>query len=196
MIFLDNYSLSDLRAAVDGGNDGFGGSWVWVILLFILLCGGWNGGGGNRQGEFGHYATAASQQEILFGQQFGQLNDRLTNIGNGICDSTFALNNTITTEGRNLSTQLAQCCCDNRFATDNLSAQMNQNTCDIVNAIHAEGESTRALIQTNEIQALRDKVSSLEMDNRMYGVVRYPMGYTYNAGPSPFCGCNSGCGNI
>ena len=196
MIFLDNYSLSDLRAAVDGGNDGFGGSWVWVILLFILLCGGWNGGWCNRQGEFGQYATAASQQEILFGQQFGQLNDRLTNIGNGICDSTFALNNTITTEGRNLSTQLAQCCCDNRLATANLSAQMNQNTCDIVNAIHAEGESTRALIQTNEIQALRDKVSSLEMDSRMCGVVRYPMGYTYNAGPSPFCGCNSCCGNI
>ena len=196
MIFLDNYSLSDLRAAVDGGNDGWsnGGAW-WIIILFLFV---FMGGGfwGNRQGEFGQYATAASQQEILFGQQFGQLNDRLTNIGNGICDSTFALNNTITTEGRNLSTQLAQCCCDNRLATANLSAQMNQNTCDIVNAIHAEGESTRALIQTNEIQALRDKVSSLEMDSRMCGVVRYPMGYTYNAGPSPFCGCNSGCGNI
>ena len=194
---MTEYSLSDLATATRGAdNDGFGGSWVWVILLFILLCGGWNGGLGNRQGEFGQYATAASQQEILFGQQFGQLNDRLTNIGNGICDSTFALNNTITAEGRNLSTQLAQCCCDNRLATANLSAQMNHNTCDIVNAIHAEGESTRALIQTNEIQALRDKVSSLEMDNRMCGVVRYPMGYTYNAGPSPFCGCNSGCGNI
>ena len=194
---MTEYSLSDLATATRGAdNDGFGGSWVWVILLFILLCGGWNGGLGNHQGEFGQYATAASQQEILFGQQFGQLNDRLTNIGNGICDSTFALNNTITTEGRNLSTQLAQCCCDNRLATANLSAQMNQNTCDIVNAIHAEGESTRALIQTNEIQALRDKVSSLEMDSRMCGVVRYPMGYTYNAGPSPFCGCNSCCGNI
>ena len=196
MIFLDNYSLSDLRAAVDGGNDGWGngGAW-WIIILFLFV---FMGGGfwGNRQGEFGQYATAASQQEILFGQQFGQLNDRLTNIGNGICDSTFALNNTITTEGRNLSTQLAQCGCDNRLATANLSAQMNQNTCDIVNAIHAEGESTRALIQTNEIQALRDKVSSLEMDNRMCGVVRYPMGYTYNAGPSPFFGCNSCCGNI
>lgn len=196
MIFLDNYSLSDLRAAVDGGNDGWGngGAW-WIIILFLFV---FMGGGfwGNRQGEFGQYATAASQQEILFGQQFGQLNDRLNNIGNGICDSTFALNNAITTEGRNLSTQLAQCCCDNRLATANLSAQMNQNTCDIVNAIHAEGESTRALIQTNEIQSLRDKVSSLEMDSRMCGVVRYPMGYTYNAGPSPFCGCNSGCGNI
>lgn len=196
MIFLDNYSLSDLRAAVDGGNDGWGngGAW-WIIILFLFV---FMGGGfwGNRQGEFGQYATAASQQEILFGQQFGQLNDRLNNIGNGICDSTFALNNAIATEGRNLSAQLAQCCCDNRLATANLSAQMNQNTCDIVNAIHAEGESTRALIQTNEIQALRDKVSSLEMDNRMYGVVRYPNGYTYTAGPSPFCGCNSGCGNI
>lgn len=196
MIFLDNYSLSDLRAAVDGGNDGWGngGAW-WIIILFLFV---FMGGGfwGNRQGEFGQYATAASQQEILFGQQFGQLNDRLNNIGNGICDSTFALNNAITTEGRNLSAQLAQCCCDNRLATANLSAQMNQNTCDIVNAIHAEGESTRALIQTNEIQSLRDKVSSLEMDSRMCGVVRYPMGYTYNAGPSPFCGCNSGCGNI
>ena len=48
---------------------------------------------------------------------------------------------------------------------------------------------------TSEIQSLRDKVSALEMDNRMYGVVRYPMGYTYSAGASPFC---SGCcnGNI
>lgn len=196
MIFLDNYSLSDLRAAVDGGNDGWGNGgawWIIILFLFVFMSGGFLG---NRQGEFGQYATAASQQEILFGQQFGQLNERLNNIGNGICDSTFALNNAITTEGRNLSAQLAQCCCDNRLATANLSAQMNQNTCDIVNAIHAEGESTRALIQTNEIQSLRDKVSSLEMDSRMCGVVRYPMGYTYNAGPSPFCGCNSGCVNI
>ena len=192
---MDNYSLSDLRAAVDGGNDGWGGGgawWIIILFLFVFMGGGW---GMNRQGEFGQYATAASQQEILFGQQFGQLNDRLTSIGNGICDSTFALNNAITGEGRNLSTQLAQCCCDNRLATANLSAQMNQNTCDIATAIHAEGEATRALIQTNEIQALRDKVSSLEMDSRMCGVVRYPMGYTYNAGPSPFCGCNSGCCN-
>ena len=73
------------------------------------------------------------------------------------------------------------------------SAQMNQNTCDITTAIHAEAEATRSLIQANEMQALRDKVSSLEMDNRMYGVVRYPNGYTYNAGNSPFCGNNCGC---
>ena len=81
---MDNYSLSDLRAAVDGGNDNWGGGawWIIILFLFVFMGGGW---GMNRQGEFGQYATASSQQEILFGQQFGQLNDRLTNVGNGIC---------------------------------------------------------------------------------------------------------------
>lgn len=195
MIFTDSYSLSDLAAVTNKDDNAFGGNgawWIIILFLFVFMGGGF--GGFNRQGEYGQYATAASQQEILFGQQFGQLNDRLNNIGNGICDSTFALNNSITTEGRNIQSQLAQCCCDNRLATANLSAQMNQNTCDITTAIHAEGEATRALIQTNEIQALRDKVSSLEMDNRMCGIVRYPTSYTYTAGQSPFCGCNNGCG--
>ena len=57
--------------------------------------------------------------------------------------------------------------------------------------MHAENEATRALIQANEMQTLRDKVNSLEADNRMIGVVRYPMTYAYSAGPSPFCGCNT-----
>ena len=100
--------------------------------------------------------------------------------------------------GNSIQSQLASCCCEQRLATANLSAQMDRQTCDITTAIHAEGEATRAMMQANEMQALRDKVASLEMDNRMCGVVRYPSGYTYNAGSSPFCGCNSGCcnGNI
>lgn len=187
------FSLADVKAVTDRDGDGWGsGSWIWVVIIFLFAF--MNGGMWNRNGDYGQYATAASQQEILYGQQFGQLNDRLTNIGNGICDSTFALNNAITNEGRAMQTQLANCCCENRLGIANLSAQMNQNTCDVVTAIHAEGEATRQLIQTNEIQSLRDKVSALEMDNRFYGVVRYPNGYTYNAGNSPFCGCNNGCG--
>lgn len=170
------------------------------------------GGGfwGNRQGEFGQYATAASQQEILFGQQFGQLNDRIANLGNGVCNLGYEmqgnigqlgkevalgqsnLNQTVMQTGNNIQQQIASCCCENRLATANLSAQMDRQTCDITNAIRAEGEQTRALMQANEIQQLRDKVNALQMDNRMYGVVRYPNGYTYTAGPSPFCGCG-GC---
>ena len=203
---MDNgYSLSDLRAATGDGN-GFGNGAWWIIILFLFLMGnGWN-----RQGEFGQYATAASQQEILFGQQFGQLNDRISNLGNGICNLGYEmqgnigqlgkevalgqsnLNQTVMQTGNNIQSQLAQCCCENRLATANLSAQMDRQTCDITTAIHAEGEATRAMMQANEIQQLRDKVNALQMDNRMYGVVRYPNGYTYTAGPSPFCGCG-GC---
>ena len=211
---MDNYSLSDL-AAVSKDNDGWGGGgawWIIILFLFVFMGGGW--GGFNRQGEFGQYATAASQQEILFGQHFGQLNDRITNVGNGLCTLGYEMqgnigqlgrevalaqagtNTAIMQTGNSIQGQIAQCCCDNRLATANLSAQMDRQTCDITTAIHAEGEATRALMQANELQALRDKVASLEMDNRMCGVVRYPNGLTYSAGSSPFCGCNSGCGNI
>lgn len=192
---MENYSLSDLAAVTrEGSENTFGGNgawWIIILFLFVFMGGGFFG---NRQGEFGQYATAASQQEILFGQQFNQLNERLTNIGNGICDSTFAINNSLVSEGRAMQTQLSDYYCKNQLAAANLAAQMNQNTCDIAAAIHADGEATRQLIQTNEIQSLRDKVSALEMDNRMYGVVRYPNGYTYSAGASPFCGGGC-CGN-
>ena len=198
---MENYSLSDLAAVTKDadGMAGHGAGWIIILFLFVIMGGGWNGF--NRQSDFGQYATAASQQEILFGQQFGQLNDRLTNIGNGICNLGYEmqgdfgqLTQTVMSTGNSIQSQLAQCCCENRLATANLSAQIDRQTCDITTAIHAEGEQTRAMMQANEIQQLRDKVNSLEADNRMYGVVRYPNGYTYTAGPSPFCGCNSGCG--
>lgn len=208
---MDNFSLSDIAAVTRGvDNDGhFGGNgawWIIILFLFVFMGGSF---GFNRQGEFGQFATAASQQEILFGQQFGQLNDRLTSIGNGICSLGYDMqgnicnlgkemalaqngtNMTIMQTGNSIQAQLANCCCENRLATANLAAQMDRQTCDITTAIHAEGEATRKLIQENEIQALRGRVASLEMDNRMCGVVRYPNGYTYNAGPSPFCGCHN-----
>ena len=86
---MDNMSLSDIAAVTRGtnDNDGWGGNgawWIIILFLFALMGGGLNGW--NRQGEYGQYATAASQQEILYGQQFGQINDRLTNLGNGVCN--------------------------------------------------------------------------------------------------------------
>lgn len=209
---MDNMSLSDIAAVTRGtnDNDGWGGNgawWIIILFLFALMGGGLNGW--NRQGEYGQYATAASQQEILYGQQFGQLNDRLTNLGNGVCNLGYEmqgglgqlgkevalgqsnLQQTIMGTGNGIQQQIASCCCENRLATANLSAQMDRQTCDITTAIHSEGEQTRALMQANTIQQLRDKVSALELAGQMTGVVRYPTGYAYNAGPSPFCG--GGC---
>ena len=198
---MDTVSLSDI-AAVTRGNDndgwGNGGAW-WIIILFLFV---FMGGGfwGNRNGDYGQYATAATQQEILFGQQFSQFNDRLTNLGNGICSLGYDMqgnigqlgkemalaqngtNMTIMQNANSIQAQLAQCCCDTQRAIDGVNAN--------IEAKFAALEKS-ALEQRIAEQSAR--IASLEMDNRMYGVVRYPNGYTYNAGASPFCGCNSGC---
>ena len=198
---MDNYSLSDL-AAVTKDADGWGrGAW-WIIILFLLVFMGGGGGWGNRQGELGTYATDASPQEILFGQQFGRIDDRLTNIGNGICNLGYEMQGNIGQLGKEMAlaqngtnmaimqsangiqAQLAECCCTTQRAIDGVNANME--------AKFAALEKSQLEQRIAEQSA---RIASLEMDNRMCGVVRYPNGYTYNAGPSPFCAC--GCnGNI
>ena len=213
---MDNMSLSDI-AAVTRGNDndgwGQGGAW-WIIILFLFVLMGGNGLWGNRNGDYGQYATAATQQEILFNQHFNQLNDRLTNIGNGICNLGYEMqgnigqlgkevalaqagtNTTILQTGNSIQAQLAQCCCDNRLATANLAAQMDKQTCAINSNIDAKFAELQKQQYEQTIAAQNQRISQLELASQMYGVVKYPNGYSYNAGPSPFCGCNNGCGNI
>lgn len=195
-------SLSDIAAVTRGTNEenGWGSGWFLIVVLFLFMF-GFGGNGWNRQGEFGQFATAASQQEILFGQQFGQLNDRLTNIGNGICSLGYEMqggigqlgkemalaqngtNMTIMQTSNSIQSQMAQCCCDTQRAIDGVNAN--------IEAKFAALEKSQLEQRIAEQSA---RIASLEMDNRMYGVVRYPNGYTYNAGNSPFCGCNSCCG--
>lgn len=195
-------SLSDIAAVTRGTNEenGWGSGWFLIVVLFLFMF-GFGGNGWNRQGEFGQFATAASQQEILFGQQFGQINDRLTNIGNGICNLGYEMqggigqlgkemalaqngtNMTIMQTGNSIQSQMAQCCCDTKQAIDGVNAN--------IEAKFAALEKSQLEQRIAEQSA---RIASLEMDNRMYGVVRYPNGYTYNAGNSPFCGYNSCCG--
>lgn len=60
--------------------------------------------------------------------------------------------------------------------------------------IIAENQKTRDMIQQNKIEALQGRISQLELQQATSNVVRYPSGFTYNAGSSPFCngGCNCG----
>lgn len=97
-------SLSDIAAVTRGTNEenGWGSGWFLIVVLFLFMF-GFGGNGWNRKGEFGQFATAASQQEILFGQQFGQLNDRLTNIGNGICNLGYEMQGGIGQLGKEMA---------------------------------------------------------------------------------------------
>ena len=185
-----NYSLADIAAATGEDRED---NWMWIIILFLFLF-GFGGNGINRPND-------ATTQEILFGQQFQGLDQKIDRIGNGICDSTFALNNSITSEGRALQNQLATCCCDTNRNIDAVRHENAQNTCAITTAIHSEGEQTRALITANEVQALRDKVQELSLAQSQCAQNAYltqalrPFPVPAYTVSNPYCGCGAGCNN-
>lgn len=202
---MENYSLSDI-AAISGNKDGGmfgagnGGMWIFALLILLLIGGGgFFGNRGNHPGDYGQYATAAAQQEILFGQQFGQVNDRLTNLGNGICTLGYDMQGNICRLGKEvalgqaginqqimggnyqLAQQLADCCCKTQRGLD---------------AVNANLDAKFAALEKSQLE---QRIAQLEQANnhlyiaqQMGDVVRYPTTYAYSAGSNPFCG---GCGN-
>lgn len=150
---------------------GMDNSW-WLIILFVLLFGG--NGFGMRQGDFSQFATNASQNEILLGQKFDNTNSLIQQVANGLCSSTYALNNTIQAEGRGLQTQM---CSD--------TASINATT------VNQTQKILDALAQ-NKIDTLQAQVSTLSnqlaIQNATCGVPKVSP-YMYNISPS-CCGCN------
>lgn len=176
---MDNYSLSDIRAAVDG-NDGWGGGmgggWFAWILLFALFGGNGFGFGGRNQ--------AATTDELSAGFNFAGVNNKLDelvagqaninqNLGNAICQLGYkGLEQTAA-----LSSQMATCCCD------------------LKTAIHAEGEATRNMIQQNKIESLQAQINQLQLAQATCGLPRinqYAWGvYPYTCGYTNGCGCTN-----
>ena len=178
-----NYSLADIAAATGNDRDNnMGGSWAWMLILLFLFWGfaGRNSWGNNGASGFG---TAASIQEILFGQQFQNLEARMTSLANGICDSTFALNNSILTEGRALQTLVSNCCCEINRNIDGVRYDNAMNTQKILDAISG-----------NRMADMQNQINQLQLQAALCGVVRYPTAITFNGGASPFCGGGCGCG--
>lgn len=191
---MENYSLSDIAAVSEGGLGGSSSSWVLIILFALMFGWGGNGFGSKSDGVSG-YATAASQQEILFGQQFQNLDNKIDRLGNGIADATFALNNAVTTEGRTIQTQLANCCCENQRNVDSVRFDMANYAASIQQNDTANTQKILDAISQNKIESLQGQINQLQLQNAMNGVVRYPSAWTYSAGASPFCnGC--ACGSM
>ena len=182
---MDNMSLADIAAVTnkDRGDGIFGdgcGGFFWIVVLFLVF--GMMGGGlwGNNSGlqgalTRGEMADGFNTAEILRNQngimrdQFGVQRDVLENryntqlglagIDKSIMENRFA--------GQ-------QCCCEtqkeilkNRYdgalQAQAMQAQQAQCCCDVKTAIHAEGEATRALINANTMQELRDNLQAAQL---------------------------------
>lgn len=174
---MENYSLSDIRAATDHDDDGWGGngSWFWIVVLFLFMF-------GSNGGLFGGNSGALTRAEMTEGFNNQSVLNKLDGISNGLCDGFYAQNTTMLQGFNGIQRDLCtgfnavnagiaenrfaaqQCCCETNRNIDAVRYEASKNTCDITTAIHAEGEQTRALINANTVQALRDKLADRDRD--------------------------------
>lgn len=203
-----------------GGFGGMGGSWL-AILFLIILFGGNGGWGNNSFANAIGYENLATSNEVQrgFDAQNSMANEReiLAAVNSGTAQSVAATNQTfhdtlmalndkyselardvygVSSQVQQAIANQAQCCCDTKMLIQETSAQNRYDALLNTNAIiansNAQSQKILDALAQNKISALESQVADLRLANQMSNVVRYPNGWTYNAGPSPFCNC--GCG--
>ena len=160
-----NYTLSDIAAVTDGNrNNGmFGGDWsAWIILflLFGMFGGGWgNGFGGFGNGGGAGFQGYATRADINEGFALNGLQTGITAIQQGLCDTTYALNNAI-----------KDCCCTTQRAIDGVNFNMAKGFCDLSNVLNNgtrdvlenQNANTRAILDF----LTQDKIATLTAENQ------------------------------
>lgn len=93
----DGFATGYVAGLDSGGNGGFGG-WgdgIWAVIILAILFG--NGGLGGFGGLGGGGASGAlTRAELYDGFALQNIDSAVRGVQQGICDSTYALNNAIT----------------------------------------------------------------------------------------------------
>lgn len=195
MAFYNEMGPADIQAVTGGGNcnNGWGGGmWGdWILLFLLFGMYGYGGfGGGFGFGGFGGAGLngVLTRADINEGFALNNLENGIRGIQQGICDSTYALNNSIMSGfhgvdnaicnlGYNLQSgingighQISDCCCQTQRAIDGVkfetASQFNdtryqaeRNTRDIV---ENQNSNTRAILDF----LTQDKISTLTAENQ------------------------------
>ena len=178
-------SLSDIAAVTRGAEAEEGMSALWnnpfIYLIWMWAMRSFNGWGSENAGALamGQYATQADIQRAF---DTNTLVQKLDGLSNGLCDGFYAVNTGMLNGFNGIQRDLCtgfnavnngiaenrfaaqQCCCETNRNIDNVRFENSKNTCEITNAIHAEGEATRALINANTVQELRDRLEARDRD--------------------------------
>ena len=192
MMTENGISLADIAAVTRNNEDGWGMNGMWnnpfIYLVWMFMARSFNGNGwGEGYGPgmaglataAGQYATQADIQRAF---DTNTITNKLDGITNGLSDGFYAMN-TATLQGFNgvqrdlcagfnsvnngiTENRFAaqQCCCETQKGIMENRYAAEKNTCEITNAIHAEGEATRALINANTMQELRDRLEARDRD--------------------------------
>ena len=164
------YSLSDIAAM--NGNENNNAMWnnpfIYLVWLAVLGRGGIFGGNGAGDPAV---QGALTRSDLFEGFNNQDVNGQLRGITNGICDGFYAINSGLKDGFYGVQTGITElgygmkdCCCGINRNIDAVRFENAKNTCDITTAIHNEGEATRALINANTVQALRDKLADKDRE--------------------------------
>lgn len=163
-----------------GAFGGYGnGDWAWIIILFLIF--------GNGRGFGNGFGGGGVGENYILATDMATIERKLDSISNGICDSTFNLNNTINqgffgvqnslTQGFSglntallqgnyaLSSQLADCCCKTQRAIDGVNYNMAQNTCAITNNATMNTRDIIDAVNTN-YRALHDEIVANRIEDK------------------------------
>jgi hypothetical protein len=153
------FSLADIAAASGGtNNEMWNNPFIYLVWLAVL------GGGGLFGGRYGAgdpaVQGALTRSDLFEGFNTQEVNAQLRGITNGLCDGFYALNSGLKDGFYGIETAI----CGTNRNIDGLRFDMSKGFCDVAGAIHAEGEATRALINQNTIQELRDRLEARDRD--------------------------------
>lgn len=184
---------ADIAAVTNGGcnyGGGFGmndGSWLIILFLFAILGwgnGGWGGNGGSAGGGNNfvpYYLANNTDNGVQAGFNnaaiAGQLSGIQSAVTNGFSSAevaacnramadlerSFASQTAITQGLTGLSSQLANCCCENRLATANLGADIAREACATRTA---DAQNTQAILASinGGIQSIKDQICQDKID--------------------------------
>lgn len=194
-------TASDVALLNRDSNNSYGWGdnvFMWIFALLILAGGGF--GGCNNNG----YANALTQSDLqraidLNSIQNGQrdiearIQEVGAELGSTVKDSAY--NNL--SELRDIQSGMAggfaemqKCCCETQRAIDGVNYNIATQSAAIQANATSVGQRIIDKITENETARLKEKVNSLELQQAVSGVVRYPMASTYTSGTNPFChGC-------
>lgn len=189
------YNLADR-----GCYDGFGGgSGLWLFAILALMNGGF--GWANRAG-FGVDGRCATVEDLNNTSNFARLEGQVQGIGSDIASGFRNVDNAVCSLGYenlknfgDLSKQIADCCCENRLATQQTKFDMANYASGINANITAQIQSLKDLMYAQDAKAKDARIAQLELNQALCGVVRYPTTTAYASACNPFasftgCGCN------
>ena len=209
-------SLADI-AAVTNRNDGYGngfgnGMWgmEWIFALMILPMMWGNGGffGNNRGGNPVTEADLCQSQSFAelkgsVGRGFDQQTQFAFQNQRDMCQSTATLSAQIERDTAAISAQQAQCCCDTKQLLMENRYLAERNAADTNATVVSQIQSIKDMLCQQEAARKDARIQQLELNQALYGVVRYPNQTTYATNCNPFFGgygnwnnnCGGCCGN-